>query len=223
MSFMDEVLTANIPIWDECAATPFVNGVRTGSLPMENFKEYIIQDSIYLKNYARVYGKLIFHATALSDIQFYYSALSFVTDTESAVRLRYLKQFGLNDRDIESMEPLPENVQYIRFLLDTAEKGSEEDMLMAVLPCMLSYSYIFRKIAAISDTVSSKYYDLIQDYAEDAYYESCRGMCEFADRKCDTLPAEEKDRLGCIFKQASLLELAFWRMAGASAGSTRNS
>ena len=222
MSFMNEILVANIPIWDECAATYFVREMQTGSLPLDIFREYIIQDSIYLKNYARVYGKLIYQSTTLSDLQFYYSALSFVTDTESAVRLRYLKQFGLNDGDIESMEPLPENIRYIRFLLNTAEKGSEGDMLMAVLPCMLSYSYIFRKIAAIPDTVSSKYYDLIQDYAQDAYYESCRGMCEFADRKCDTLPAKEKDRLGCVFKQASLLELAFWRMAGALAGSTQN-
>ena len=79
------------------------------------------------------------------------------------------------------MEPLSENVQYIQFLLDTAEKGSLYEMLMAVLPCMLSYSYIFRKIAAMPETVPSRYYDLIQDYAEDAYYESCRDMCEFAD------------------------------------------
>lgn len=215
MSFMSEILTANIPIWDECAVTPFVRGLQTGTLPLEKFKEYIIQDSIYLKNYARIYGKLIFHSTELSDIQFYYSALGFVTDTESAVRLCYLKQFGLEDRDIESMMPLPENVQYIQFLLDTAERGYPDEMLMVVLPCMLSYSYIFRKIASMPETVSSRYYDLIQDYAEDAYYESCRDMCGFADRKSVTLSAEKKDRLGQIFEKASLLELAFWRMAGA--------
>lgn len=215
MSFMSELLTLNIPIWEECAATPFVRGLQTATLPQEKFREYIIQDSIYLKNYARVYGKLIYHSTTLSDLQFYYSALGFVTDTESAVRLCYLKQFGLNDRDIETMEPLPENVQYIQFLLDMAERGNPCELLMAVLPCMLSYSYIFRKIAAMPETVPSRYYDLIQDYAEDTYYESCRDMCEFADRKCAPLSAEKKDRLSHIFEGASLLELAFWRMAGA--------
>ncbi len=215
MSFISEILTTNIPIWDECAATPFVRGLQTGTLPLGHFKQYIIQDSIYLKNYARIYGKLIYHSTTLSDIQFYYSALGFVTDTESAVRLCYLKQFGLEDRDIEAMAPLPENVQYIQFLLDTAERGSPDEMFMSVLPCMWSYSYIFRKIAAMPETVPSRYWDLIQDYAEDAYYESCRDMCEFADRRYTALSAEKKDRLSHIFEKASLLELAFWRMAGA--------
>lgn len=57
MAFMKDILTHNIPIWEECAATPFVQEVQTGKLPLEKFKRYMIQDSIYLKNYARIYGK----------------------------------------------------------------------------------------------------------------------------------------------------------------------
>ncbi len=52
MAFMKDILTHNIPIWEECAATPFVQEVQTGKLPLEKFKRYMIQDSIYLKNYA---------------------------------------------------------------------------------------------------------------------------------------------------------------------------
>ena len=67
MAFMKDILTHNIPIWEECAATPFVQEVQTGKLPLEKFKRYMIQDSIYLKNYARIYGikrnsALLFHA-----------------------------------------------------------------------------------------------------------------------------------------------------------------
>ena len=59
------------------------------------------RDSIYLKNYARIYGKAIFHADTLREIQLYYSMLNFVNDTESEVRLDYLKQFCMTDNDIE--------------------------------------------------------------------------------------------------------------------------
>lgn len=65
MAFMKDILTRNIPIWEECAATPFVQEVQTGKLPLEKFKRYMIQDSIYLKNYARIYGKAIFHADTI--------------------------------------------------------------------------------------------------------------------------------------------------------------
>ena len=147
MTFMEGILRQNKPIWDKCIATKFVQDMKNGKLPIEDFKEYIVQDSIYLKNYARVYGRAIYHAETLREIQLYYSILNFVTDTESVVRLNYLRQFGMTDDDIESIDPLPENQKYINFLFETAERGNGCEILMAVLPCMLSYSYIFRKLA----------------------------------------------------------------------------
>lgn len=213
MPFMEEVLKRNIPIWDKCADTPFVAELQAGILPFEKFKNYMIQDSIYLKHYARVYGNAMYHSTVLKDIQLFYSILSSVTDTESAVRLNYLKQFGMTDDDIEPIAPLPENQNYIDFLLDAAESDSVCEMLMAVLPCMLSYSYIFRKIAAMPDTANSRYLDFIQDYAEDGYFESCKLWSAFADKKCTAMPQKEQERLRRVFEQASLLELDFWKMA----------
>ena len=123
MAFMKDILTHNIPIWEECAATPFVQEVQTGKLPLEKFKRYMIQDSIYLKNYARIYGKAIFHAATLREIQLYYSMLNFVNDTESEVRLDYLKQFCITDDDIELIAPLPENQNYIDFMFEITSRS----------------------------------------------------------------------------------------------------
>ena len=108
MAFMKDILTHNIPIWEECAATPFVQEVQTGKLPLEKFKRYMIQDSIYLKNYARIYGKAIFHAATLREIQLYYSMLNFVNDTESEVRLDYLKQFCITE--LERVKKLKKSI-----------------------------------------------------------------------------------------------------------------
>lgn len=104
MTFMEEMVRKNIPIWDTCAETPFVKELQAGVLPEEKFRRYMIQDSIYLKNYARVFGKAIYQSTNLKDIQVYYSILGFVTEEESAVRLSWLKRFGMSDDDIEDME-----------------------------------------------------------------------------------------------------------------------
>jgi len=184
MAFMKDILTHNIPIWEECAATPFVQEVQTGKLPLEKFKRYMIQDSIYLKNYARIYGKAIFHADTLREIQLYYSMLNFVNDTESEVRLDYLKQFCMTDNDIELIAPLPENQNYIDFMFEIASHGKNEEILMAVLPCMLSYSYIFRKLAAVPTSRQSRYWDFIKDYADEQYAESCKEWSAFAEHKC---------------------------------------
>jgi len=213
MSFMEDILKQNKPVWDKCIATMFVQDMKDGTLPIEDFKEYMIQDSIYLKNYARVYGKAIYHAETLREIQLYHSILNFVTDTESVVRLNYLRQFGMTDDDIEFIDPLPENRNYIDFLFETAERGNGCEILMALLPCMLSYSYIFRKLADEPESRKSKYWDFIQDYADDRYAESCKEWCDFADKKCVSLSEADRKKLGSIFEKAGYLELDFWNMA----------
>ena len=213
MSFMEDILKQNMPVWDKCIATLFVQDMKDGTLPIEVFKEYMVQDSIYLKNYARVYGKAIYHAETLREIQLYYSILNFVTDTESVVRLNYLRQFGMTDDDIEFIDLLPENQNYIDFLFETAEHGNGREILMAVLPCMLSYSYIFRKLADEPESRKSKYWDFIHDYADDQYAESCKEWCDFADRKCGNLSVADQKKLGSIFEKAGYLELDFWNMA----------
>ncbi len=213
MKFMKKTMDVSVPIWNESLNTPFVQELKTGILPYEKFKNYMIQDSIYLKYYARVYGKAMYHSTTLKDIQLYYSILSFVTNRESVVRLNYLKQFGMTDNDIELIAPLPENQNYIDFMLNIAERGNICEILMAVLPCMLSYSYIFRAIAAESEADKSKYWDFIQDYADEQYFEGCKTLCDSTDKKCASLTIVDKENLNSIFKEASLLELGFWKMA----------
>lgn len=213
MTFMSETLNQALPIWNACLETPFVQEVKSGVLPLAKFKNYMIQDSIYLKHYARVYGKAIYHSTSLQEIQQFYSVLCFVNDTESAVRLSYLEKFGMTDHDIEGIAPLEENRQYIDFLLANAEEGDLGKILMAVLPCMLSYSYIFHKLAKEPQARESAYWNFIEDYADERYVASCKIWSDFADEKCGVLPAARKQELTAIFIRASLLELDFWKMA----------
>lgn len=213
MSFMEETVNQSLSIWDSCADTPFIRELKQGTLPLEKFKQYMVQDSIYLKHYARVYGKAIYHSTTLKDIQLYYSILSFVTDDESAIRLSYLKQFGLTDSQIEGIPALPENQNYIDFLLGAADGGDICNILMAVLPCMLSYSYIFRKIASEPDVSKSSYWEFIKGYADDRYADDCALWCRFAQEKCQGLSGAEKKELTAVFKKASELELDFWKMS----------
>lgn len=213
MSFIKETLRHSQGIWDECVETPFVQGIKDGTLPMEKFKEYMIQDSIYLKRYARIFGMAIYRSTTLKEIQMYYSSLSFVTDTESATRLNYLKQFGITDDDIEFMPTFRENQNYIDFMTAVAENGDLSEILMAILPCLLSYCYIFKKIAADPISQTSQYKDFINDYAKEQFDEICLSWHAYADSLCDNLPAQKKEKLKAIFEKGSLLELDFWKMA----------
>ena len=44
------------PIWEQCHAHPFVRGIGDGSLDLEKFQWFLLQDYLYLFDYARVFA-----------------------------------------------------------------------------------------------------------------------------------------------------------------------
>ncbi|WP_102412200.1 transcriptional regulator [Beduinella massiliensis] len=214
MSFIECAVRDSLPVWNSCLETPFIQGLARGDLPHAAFRRYMIQDSIYLKHYARAYGKAIYHARTLREIQVYYDMLNFVTDRESAVRLSYLRCYGLTDGDVERMTPEPAARRYIRFLSEVAERGDGGEILTALLPCMLSYSYIFRVVAKDEGAKASRYWDFIEDYADAQYALRCGQWSAFAEERCCPRDAREMARQLSAFRKASLLEWGFFRMAG---------
>ena len=95
MTFMEETIHNSLAVWDACMQTKFIKEMQAGTLPMEKFAFYLIQDTLYLNSYAKVLGKAIYLAENLNEIQLYTSILSFVTDTEAMVRHDYLHQLKM--------------------------------------------------------------------------------------------------------------------------------
>ena len=43
-------------VWKECLNHPFVTGIGDGTLPAEKFQFFMLQDYLYLFDYARVFA-----------------------------------------------------------------------------------------------------------------------------------------------------------------------
>ena len=56
MTTMERMLSATKDIWAQYHTHPFVTGLRDGTLDEEKFRFYIVQDYLYLRDYARVFG-----------------------------------------------------------------------------------------------------------------------------------------------------------------------
>ena len=50
---------------------PFVQGIANGTLPVEKFKFYMLQDAYYLKHYTKVLALAATKATNDEDIQYF--------------------------------------------------------------------------------------------------------------------------------------------------------
>lgn len=211
---LQEIIDLSMGIWEKCYESHFVQELGRGDLPSDKFLNYMIQDSIYLKHYARIYGKAIYNAGSLREIQIYISLLEFLDEEQSGARLKYIKEAGLTDDDIELIQALPENKAYIDFMLEIAERGTNQEILMSVLPCILSYSYIFRRLVKENPEIEkTKYAEFICDYANDDYYEKNKKVITFVNDLCSESDVIEKETLKNIFLESSQHELAFWSMA----------
>ena len=213
MDKLRDIIDNSMDLWKGYLIHPFILGLADGSLSEEKFVNYLIEDTIYLREYARVYAMAMYKSHSLRDIRAYYSVLSFVNESESSERLVWLNERGFTDGQIDQMEPKKANAEYFGFMLDMAEKYEAPEILMAVLPCMFSYAYIFRHVAENCDIGGSRYRGFILGYASEDYYKSCLRWYEFAEEKCRDIEGERLERLKGIFRRSSEYEKAFWDMA----------
>lgn len=159
MNFLEECIQDSLPIWESCLNTKFLKGVADGSLPEECFKGYIVDDSLYLREYSKVFAWGMIHSRDMAEIRNYYSLLSFVNESEDATRRYYLKRYGITDEEIQPLPLRPENRAYVDSMLAAARDGEgAAECMMACLPCMLSYGWIFGELIRRSPGVENTPY-----------------------------------------------------------------
>ena len=157
MSFLDTCIQDSLPIWRSCLETPFLRRMADGTLDEECFKGYIVDDSLYLREYSKVFAWGMIHSNDMEEIRNYYSLLAFVNEAEDSTRRYYLKRYGLLDEEIQPLPLRPENRAYVDYMLNAAKNAADAaDCMMACLPCMLSYGWIFgemlKNVPAVQNT-----------------------------------------------------------------------
>ena len=110
-TFVQQLVQESLPVWEQCLHSEFLERLADGTLDEACFKGYIVEDSLYLREYAKVFAWGMTKAKDMQTIRTYYSLLSFVNESEDAERLRCLKQFGLTDEGIQSLPLRPEAVR----------------------------------------------------------------------------------------------------------------
>ena len=124
MTFLEQCIQDSMPIWRQCLESEFVQGVAHGTLPEACFKGYIVDDSLYLREYSKVFAWGMLHSHDMEEIRTYYSLLSFVNESEDATRRHYLRRYGITDEEIQPLPLRPENRAYVDCMLTAAREGA---------------------------------------------------------------------------------------------------
>ena len=97
MPFVSSLVQEDLPVWQQCLDTEFLRRMEDGTLDEACFKGYIVEDSLYLREYAKVFAWGMTKARTMETLRNYYSLLGFVQESEDVTRLHYLEQFGLSE------------------------------------------------------------------------------------------------------------------------------
>jgi thiaminase/transcriptional activator TenA len=200
--------------WDRTAGTraeiyrlPFVAALGDGTLPLDRFVGYMVQDAYYLREYARVLATAAAKADVVADLAFF--ARGAVTAVEVEAALHASRSAGAPDPG-----PSPTCTAYTSFLLATAQTDSYAELVAAVLPCYWLYSdvgtVLSERAARLTD---HPYGDWIGTYADPAFEAATATVRAVADRLAAESGPATVDRMHARFALACEYERRFWEAA----------
>jgi thiaminase/transcriptional activator TenA len=212
MEFTEELLAEALPIWDAQLEHPFVRGIADGTLPEDTFRRWVVQDYLYLKEFARVFAWAAAKSDRLESMGWYASALDLTLNTEMELHRQYARRFGLTPQDLENGAMWPTNRAYTDFLVRTAADGDLAELVAALLPCAWGYVHIGRKLAAEAPPSDRRYAEWIAQYASPEFVAAADWLRAEMERLARDASPVKKSRLVELFVLSSRYEWQFWEM-----------
>lgn len=201
--------------WKAYCKHPFVEQMGDGSLPEACFRHYLIQDYLFLIQFARAYALAIYKAPSLELMRSSHEGLKAILDVEMQLHLKLCKEWGLSSVEVEQVPEARVTIAYTRFVLEAGQSGDLLDLFVALAPCMIGYGEIGARLARERSGQGSEnpYSVWISEYSSDEYQEIAKSTIELLDRLAKMYLTEARyPKLQELFRQATRLEADFWQM-----------
>ena len=215
MSFFERLKTAAAVVWRAYIEHPFTDALADGSLAEAAFRHYLVQDYLFLIEFARAYALAVYKSPELADMREAAAGLSAILDVEMNLHVKFCAGWGLSASDLEQTPPAVEMLAYTRYVLDAGMRGDLLALKVALAPCVIGYAEIATRLASRPDAhaLTNPYRAWIAEYAGAPYQEVAAKARAHLDDLADryATPAREAELIA-IFKEATRLEAAFWEM-----------
>jgi thiaminase/transcriptional activator TenA len=215
MRFFERLKAAASAEWRAYTEHPFTNGMADGSLAQAAFRHYLVQDYLFLIEFARAYALSVYKALKLADMRESAGGLSTILDVEMNLHVKLCAGWGLSPDDLEQAPPAVEMLAYTRYMLDTGMRGDLLALQVALAPCVIGYAELAVRLAMRPEAhaETNPYRVWIAEYAGAPYQEVAAKARSHLERLADsyTTPTREAELIA-IFKDATRLEIGFWDM-----------
>lgn len=211
-SFTAELWESIVPIFQAILEHPFVRGLTDGSLPEPTFRFYVIQDSLYLREFARSLAIASAKSPRDAWCDMFADHARTALVVERSLHEGFFRDWGLTEEQVRGTPLAPTNLAYTSFLVRTAYAAPFEELLGAVLPCYWIYWEVGKVLQARGST-NQLYQRWIDTYASEDYGAVVRQVLTATDTATADLPTNRRQPIARNFLTASRYEWLFWDAA----------
>ena len=214
MDIFDRLKAAAADDWAAYVDHDFVRELGAGTLPEPAFRTYLVQDYLFLIQFARAYALATYKSRTLADMRAAQAGVAAIL-SEMDLHIRLCGRWGLSPADVEAAPEHQATVAYTRFVLDCGAAGDLLDLHVALAPCVIGYAEIGRGLApdgaeALGD---HPYREWIGEYASEGYQDvAAKARRHLDDLAARAMTEQRFAELATLFGTASRLEADFWQM-----------
>lgn len=195
------------PIYEKIVNMPFIGELMNGSLPLEKFQFYMLQDAHYLDQFGRALAIIAARVQDLEDSLAFIQFAEGAVVVEKALHESYFERFGLKEKG--NIQPTCHH--YGHFLKSTAALEPVEVAIAAVLPCFWIYKEVGDHIYRNQVEGDNPYQKWIETYAGDEFGTITQKAIAIGDRiatACTERQRQAHDRCLCHSQSIGIRVLA---------------
>jgi thiaminase/transcriptional activator TenA len=185
---------------------PFNRELAAGTLDQARFQFYIVQDALYLEQYARILVMAGARGPDSATLRLFGECALEAVAVEQALHGQYLTQFGADPSEAAAT---PDCLGYTSFLLATAYHEPWEVLMAAVLPCFWIYWDVGNAIAREA-AADNKYRAWIDTYSDEGFGDAVRAVIAATDRAAAGTTDLVRARMMTAFTRSTQYEYLFW-------------
>jgi thiaminase/transcriptional activator TenA len=196
----------------EILAHPFLLSLTDGTLAEERFRFYILQDALYLREYARALSLAGVRSPDESTLVMFNEHSAGATTVERSLHQGFLKDLGVTQEEVDQTAPTPTTLAYTSYLLKTVSLSDYPEVLGAVLPCYWIYWEVGKALLE-RGSPNPRYQKWIDTYGGEEFGALVEAVLDLTDKACEDLNSSQTARVKEAFGITSRYEWMFWDAA----------
>lgn len=214
MAFSQHLKKLAKGIWDAQINHPFVKALGDGSLPQRKFQFYILQDSLFLFELAKIFSAAAQKSVDTDTMAKFTKLTADTLEVERGLHKEYGKLWNMTEAEMSAFPMAPTNYAYTRHLLHAAATGTLAETAAAALPCAWIYVEVGRHLTQTKKPEETHpYRNWLALYSSPEFAEVAEWLRDKIDLWAGSAGNDEKLRMESHFVISSRYEWMFWDMA----------